>query len=46
MIPWFAGFLLFIGGMVVGMMIVILSKNDDDPPFKYLKSNRKEEKRE
>ena len=37
MIPWWAGFLMFIGGMIVGILIYFLNDNDDDPPFKYLK---------
>ena len=37
MIPWWAGFLLFIGGMVVGMLIVMLNDSEDEPTFKYIK---------
>lgn len=29
MIPWWAGFLLFVSGILVGAMIIILDKTDE-----------------
>lgn len=38
MIPWWAGFLLFVSGILVGGMICwLLDAEDDKPKHKYLR---------
>ena len=40
MIPWWAGVLLFVSGILLGGFIVFLNECEDEPTIKYLRKRR------